>query len=87
MEGLMPFSRVGWRIIVPAVVVFALLNIGAVRFVREAYPADPFKSEALAKCVAGDPGFIRFFPNDRAQCYARQPRQSRLENVADTQQD
>jgi len=78
---------VGWRIIVQAVFVFALLNIGAVRFVREAYPADPFKSEALAKCVAGDPGFIRFFPNDRAQCYARQPRQSRLENVADTQQD
>jgi hypothetical protein len=83
----MPFSRLGWRIIVPTVVVFGLLNVGAVRFVRDAFPADPFKSEALAKCVAGDPGFIRFFSDDRAKCYARQPRQSRLENPAETQQD
>ena len=82
----MPFSRLGWRIIVPAVVVFALLNIGAIRFIRDAYPSDPFKSEALAKCVAGDPGFVRFFPNDRAQCYARQPRTSRLESTAETPQ-
>lgn len=83
----MPFSRLGWRIIVPAVVVFALLNIGAIKFVRDAYPADPFKSEALAKCVAGDPGFVRFFSNDRQLCYARQPRTSRLEAATDTQQD
>jgi hypothetical protein len=83
----MPFSRLGWRIVVPAVVAFALINIGAIRFVRDAYPSDPFKSEALAKCVAGDPGFIRFFPDDRAKCYARQPRQTRLESRVDTQQN
>lgn len=83
----MPFTRLGWRIIVPALIVFVLLNVGAVRFLRAAYPSDPFKSEALAKCIAGDPGFVRFFPNDREQCYARQPRTSRLENTSDTQQD
>jgi hypothetical protein len=83
----MPFSRLGWRVIVPAVVIFGLLNVGAVKFVRDAYPADPFKSEALAKCVAGDPGFIRFSPDDRTRCYARQPRQTRLESPTDTQQD
>lgn len=83
----MPFARLGWRIIVPAVIVFVLLNIGAVRFIREAYPSDPFKSEALAKCIAGDPGFVRFFPNDRDQCYARQPRTSRLEGTSGTQTD
>lgn len=83
----MPFSRLGWRVIVPAVVVIALLNVGAVKFIRAAYPSDPFKSEALAKCVAGDPGFIRFFPNYREQCYARQPRTSRLENISATQTD
>jgi hypothetical protein len=84
----MPFARLGWRIIVPAVLAFVLLNVGAVKFVRDAYPADPFKSEALAKCVAGDPGFVRFLPDDRARCYARQPRQTRLESPSsDTQQD
>ena len=81
----MPFSRLGWRIIIPTIVALALLNVGALRFVRDAYPADPFKSEALAKCVAGDPGFIRFFPDDRAKCYARQPRQSRLELTSGTE--
>jgi hypothetical protein len=83
----MPFARLGWRIIVPAAAAFVLLNIGAVKFVRDAYPADPFKSEALAKCTAGDPGFVRFFPDDRARCYARQPRQTRLESrSSETQQ-
>ncbi|HWB50501.1 MAG TPA: hypothetical protein VG651_15430 [Stellaceae bacterium] len=83
----MPFSRLGWRIAIPAVIVFALLNIGAIKFVRDAYPADPFQSEALAKCVAGDPGFVRFFPDDRARCYARQPRQTRLEAASETRQN
>jgi hypothetical protein len=83
----MPFSRLGWRVGVPVIVAFVLLNVGAIKFVRDAYPADPFKSEALAKCTAGDPGFIRFFPDDRAKCYARQPRQTRLETAAETQQD
>jgi hypothetical protein len=82
----MPFTRLGWRILIPAIVVLALLNIGAIRFVREAYPADPFKAEALAKCIAGDPGFVRFFSDDRAKCYARQPRQTRLENAPDAPQ-
>ena len=80
----MPFSRLGWRILVPVIAVFVLLNIGAVKFIRDAYPADPFQAEALAKCVAGDPGFVRFFPGDRAQCYARQPRQTRHESASDT---
>jgi len=83
----MPFARLGWRIIVPAALALVLLNIGAVKFFRDAYPADPFKSEALAKCIAGDPGFVRFFPDDRARCYARQPRQTRVENTSETQQD
>ena len=82
----MPFSRIGWRIAVPAVVVFALLNIGAIRFIREAYPADPFKSEALVEMRRAT-RFVRFFPNDRTQCYARQPRTSRLEAAAETRQD
>jgi hypothetical protein len=76
----MPVFRLGWRVVVPVVVVLGLLNIGGVKFVRDAYPADPFKSEALAKCVAGDPAFIRFLPGDRDRCYARQPRQSHLDN-------
>ena len=80
----MPFSRLSWRIIVPAVVVFGLLDIGSIKFIRDAYPADPFKSEALLKCTAGDPGFVRFLPGDRAKCYARQPRTSRLETPQDT---
>lgn len=83
----MPFSRLSWRIAVPAVVVFALLSLGAAKFVRDAYPSDPFQSAALAKCVAGDPGFVRFFPDDRARCYARQPRQTRLEAPAETRQN
>jgi hypothetical protein len=81
----MLFSRLGWRIGIPVVVVFGLLNFGAVRFVRDAYPTDPFKSEALAKCIASDPGFVRFFPVDRDRCYARQPRQSRLELRGDAE--
>ncbi len=81
----MPFSRLSWRIAVPAIIAIVLLNIGAVKFVRDAYPTDPFQSEALAKCVAGDPGFVRFFPDDRSKCYARQPRQSRLEAASATQ--
>jgi hypothetical protein len=82
----MPFASLSWRIIVPVVAGFVLLNIGAVKFVRDAYPADPFKSEALAKCVAGDPGFVRYFADDRSRCYARQPRQTRLENDGETDQ-
>jgi hypothetical protein len=87
LEGLMPFSRLGWRIGIPLIIAFVLLNVGALKFIHDAYPADPFKSEALAKCVAGDPGFVRFFPGDRAQCYARQPRQSRAENPTNIQQN
>ncbi|HTZ37526.1 MAG TPA: hypothetical protein VMB84_15955 [Stellaceae bacterium] len=82
----MPFSRLGWRIVLPAVIILGLLNFGVIRFVRDAFPADPFKSEALARCVAGDPGFIRFLPDDRAKCYARQPRQTRLETGREGQE-
>jgi len=82
----MAFSRLGWRIVVPALVVLILLYVGA-KFIRDAYPTDPFKSQALAKCVAGDPGFVRFFPDERDKCYARQPRTSRLETPAYTQQN
>jgi hypothetical protein len=83
----MPSSRLSWPIVVPAVIVLALLGLGGAKFVRDAYPADPFQSEALAKCVAGDPGFVRFFPNERARCYARQPRQTRLEAASETRQN
>jgi len=81
----MPFSRLSWRVIVPALLAFVLINVGAIRFIRDAYPSDPFKSQALTKCVAGDPGFVRFFAIDREQCYARQPRQTRLESSSGTQ--
>jgi hypothetical protein len=82
----MPFSRWSWRI-VPAVIVFVLLALGGTKFVHDGYPSDPFQSQALAKCVAGDPGFVRFFPDDRVRCYARQPRQSRLEATGETRQN
>ncbi len=55
-------------------IVVALLNLGGIQFVRDAYPADPFKAEALAKCIAADSGFVRFFAYERSRCYARQPR-------------
>jgi hypothetical protein len=42
----MPLSRLGWRIGIPLIIAFVLLYIGAVKFIRDAYPADPFKSEA-----------------------------------------
>lgn len=83
----MPFSRLSWRIVVPAVVVFALLGLGGVKFVRDGYPTDAFQSQALAKCVAVDPGFVRFFADERARCYARQPRQTRLEASGETRQN
>ena len=67
-------SRIVRRAAVPAILVVGLLNFGGIKFVRDAYPADPFKAGALAKCTASDPGFIRFFPEDRSRCYARQPR-------------
>jgi len=51
-----------------------LLAVGGLKFVRDAYPADPFKSEALRNCVMHDRAFIRFSPQDRAECYARQPK-------------
>jgi len=72
---------------VPAIIVLALLGLGGAKFVRGGYPTDPFQSEALAKCVAGDPGFVRFFSDERARCYARQPRQTRLEAASETQQN
>jgi hypothetical protein len=54
-------------------IVVMLLAVGGLKFVRDAYPADPFKSEALRNCLLHDRGFIRFFPEQRADCYARQP--------------
>jgi hypothetical protein len=82
----MRFSWLRWRIVVPIVMVLGLVNFGAVKFVRDAYPSDPFKSEALAKCIAGDRGFIRFLPDDRDKCYARQPHASRVESPANETQ-
>lgn len=55
-----------------------LLAVGGLKFVRDAYPGDPFKSEALRNCLAHDRGFIRFSPGERANCYARQPQLSGL---------
>ncbi|HEX3882576.1 MAG TPA: hypothetical protein VHW66_07960 [Stellaceae bacterium] len=54
-------------------IVALLLSVGGLKFVRDAYPGDPFKSEALRNCLAHDPAFIRFSPEQRAGCYARQP--------------
>jgi hypothetical protein len=61
------------RLGIGAGIVVMLLAVGGLKFVRDAYPGDPFKSEALRNCLAHDRGFIRFFPQDRAECYARQP--------------
>ena len=66
--------RVLRRAAIAAVALVAVAYFEGFQSVRDAYPADPFKAEALAKCLATDPGFIRFFANDRARCYARQPR-------------
>jgi hypothetical protein len=87
LGGLMLFSRLSWPIVVLTVMVVALLGLGSVKFVRDGYPIDPFQSKALAKCVAGDPGFVRFFPDERARCYARQPRQTRLEAASEMRQN
>jgi hypothetical protein len=54
-------------------IVVMLLAVGGLKFVRDAYPADPFKSEALRNCLLHDRAFIRFSSQDRADCYARQP--------------
>src|SRR3954454_2134543 len=70
-EGSMRRFRWVRRGAIAVVIVVALLNLGGVQFVRNAYPADPFKAEALAKCIAADPGFVRFFPYERSRCYAR----------------
>jgi hypothetical protein len=67
-------SRVVRRAAIPAVIVIGLLNLGGIKFIKDAYPADPFKAGALAKCIASDPGFVRFLPDERGRCYARQPR-------------
>jgi hypothetical protein len=77
----------GLGIVLSPAIAFVLLNVGAIKFIRDAYPVDPFQSEAQAKCVASDPGFLRFLPDDRAKCYARQPRQSRLEAATETRQN
>jgi hypothetical protein len=66
-------SLLGWRIAVPLAILFIALNIGSLNYVRDAYPADPFKRTALAHCVASDAGFVRFFASDREACYTRQP--------------
>jgi hypothetical protein len=41
------------------------------QFLAAAYPSDPFKREALAKCLNADPTFIRFFAEQRNACYLR----------------
>ena len=66
----MPVVR---RLGITGVIVVLLLAVGGLKFVRDAYPADPFKSEALRNCLMHDRAFIRFWPSDRADCYARQP--------------
>jgi hypothetical protein len=65
--------RLGWRIALPFAILIVALNIGSLKYVRDAYPADPFKRVALAHCVAADAGFVRFLASDREACYTRQP--------------
>lgn len=66
----MPVVR---RLAIGVGIMATLLAVGGLKFVRDAYPADPFKSEALRNCLLHDRGFVRFWPQDRAECYARQP--------------
>ena len=78
-------SRLVRRTALTLVMGAILYNFGGSDYVRQAYPADPTKSEALANCAATDPSFVRFFPSDRARCYARQPRLMRsLQPLAST---
>jgi len=69
----MPGLRLARKLGIVAVIIGALLGVGGLKFVRDAYPADPFKSSALENCLAADHGFVRYFPEERARCYARQP--------------
>ncbi len=54
----------------------AILAIVAVLFGQQAigvvlagYPRDTIKREALARCAAADPHFVRFSQRDRTECY------------------
>ena len=68
-------SRVVRRAAIPAVIVIGLLNLGGIKFIKDAYPADPFKAGALAEMHRLGSGFrVRFLPGERGRCYARQPR-------------
>jgi hypothetical protein len=71
-------SHLGWRIAIPLAILFVALNIGSLKYVRDAYPSDPFKRMALTHCIASDAGFVRFFASDREACYTRQPQMPHL---------
>ena len=50
-------------------VVAVLFGHQAVGLVLAGYPRDTIKREALARCAAADPHFLRFSQRDRAECY------------------
>lgn len=75
--------RVVRRLGIVSAIALLLLGVGGLRFVPDAYPADPFKSEALRNCLANDRGFIRFSSEQRANCYARQPQLSSVKREQD----
>ena len=51
--------------------VFNLVDDRPRHFLAAAYPANPFKREALQKCLDADPTFVRFLPDQRSACYIR----------------
>ncbi|GEM_PF-2014070 len=68
-EGaLKPIYRLIGGLVALSVVVFLFGN-QAVGYVQAGYPKDMIKREALARCAAADPHFLRFSQKDRTECY------------------
>jgi hypothetical protein len=69
-RGMVMVQRSLWMMMVVVAVAIATFGDGIPPFLRAAYPTDPFKRDALAKCQAVDVSFVRFSSGDRAACYS-----------------
>ena len=68
--------RISTFLVISVVVAATLVTLygrQAIALVRDAYPSDPARAEALNRCAAGDPHFIRFSERERDGCYAHFP--------------
>lgn len=59
MLGLMTFGAIGGF----------LLHGNLIGTIRQAYPSDSIRQEALRRCSQMDAGFSRFSAEDRQNCY------------------